>query len=210
MPFDDDLDDLLAAARADDAARSRAGVGSLRDLAVEDATLPGLLLSCADRSMRVRLGVGTRTVTGIVVDVCDVGVVIASARTVTIVRLDVVDSLTTPCDARPDIDHHPPRRSTFTELLHAFVEYDDLVEVSTRGSAVRGELRSIGRTVISIGHEDRSTTYVDTDSIEVVIVVSSIEPDTDGASPSDPGSIRHERMNASRSERSTRITRPNR
>lgn len=173
MPSDDDLFEFLAAARSDDAARSRAGIGSLRELAMEDATLGGLLLVCAERRSRVKLTVRSRSITGSVMSVWSAGIVIAGPRSRSVIRFGAIDALSSFQRARPDVDARSPRRSTWLELLQHNLERHDIVEIGCPSSTIRGEFETIGRSIMTVVTADGATTYVRLESIDVVTVAST-------------------------------------
>ena len=173
MTHDDELLRLLETARADDAARSRAGVGALRDLIGEDATLQGILVDLADDGRRVRLSVGSETVTGIASRVCTGGVELIGHGTRALVRLAAIDAISTVGRSRLDGDGRTVPVGSWGALLHGSIERGDDLRLCARGTGRRGTVVSIGPDVVVLDTADGSTTYARTDSIDVVVVAST-------------------------------------
>lgn len=169
MSVDDDLDRLLAGARADDAARSRAVVGNLREVAAEDATVLAVLVDLADRRGRARITARGLTIAGAVETVTAGGVVVTGPSTLSLVRLAAIDTVACPDGHRFDGDDRRVDRTPWIGLLqHCLVRDDDLA-VTCTGVVTRGALRSIGRDVIGLVGADGAAIYVRTEGIDMVV-----------------------------------------
>lgn len=173
MTHDDDLRRLLATARADAAARSRAGIGALRDLVGEDATLPGILVDLADDGRSVRLAIGGEAVVGTVARVSTGGVHLIGPASEALVRLGAIDAIETVGRSRLDGDGRTIPSGSWAALLDEVVERGDDVRIGTGATHRRGTVVSIGPDVVVLDATDGSTTYARTDAIDVVIVASS-------------------------------------
>lgn len=171
--MDDDFERLLRTARADDAARSRASVVALRELAAEDATILGVLHDLADRRGRVRLVVrGVRRV-GDVVDVWTGGVVLAGVGVDVLVRTEAIDVVTSPDGCRVHGDARSTPRRSWPALVHDRIDPHDECELAVGGVSLRGRMLSIGAEVVVLGGAGGQVDYVRTDTIDSVIIASA-------------------------------------
>lgn len=173
MTDDDAIVRLLATARADDAARSRACIAALRDSGAEDATVAGILADLSDDRRRARLVVRGETVTGVVERAGREGVVLHGSGVQTFVRTAAVELVRCVGRTRLEGDGRAVDGPSWSTLLHEHLERGDEVLVLAGGMRLRGEVVSVGRSVVVLTAPDGATDYVRTDAIDAVSVESS-------------------------------------
>lgn len=168
--MEDEIERLLRTVRAEDATRSRARVGALRDLAVEDATVDGIVHELADDARPVRLLVHGVVRTGTLVAAWSGGVVLAAHGIELLVRTDAIDVVLSPDGCRIGGDEHRPPERSWAALLHDHLETDHLLALTVGGAELHGRMVSIGRAVVVIDTDEGARCYVRTDAIDTVVL----------------------------------------
>ena len=176
MSVDDVFDRLLAGARADDAARSRAAVGALRNLADEETTVPGVLADLADHGGRLRIDTRSACVSGTVEALYRDGVILRSGTATVLIRTEAIVAVTCPGGHRFDGDERRTSTLPWVGLLLECIEHDDTVTVAASDTAVRGRVRTIGRESLVLDTAEGATVYVRTASIDVVTLGATRSP----------------------------------
>lgn len=182
MSDDRSLQDLLDHANADAAVRRRAGAAMRRRLAGTDATVAGILVDLSDRDAVVTLEVGTRPLSGLLLDVDRESVTLSSGRMVHLVRLQAIDAIRlteTHHDLQPiDGDRPVASRRSWAAAVRSTIEPDEEIVVVRRGSTDVGTVIAMSAEVLQL----RAGTSIASFSLDAVDIVSV----------SDPGSIRHD------------------
>ena len=175
----DRLDALLADAVAAEAGRIRASQRHLRQAAQEEATFAGTLVDLAERAAAVtvhttdrRAHHGTTAAVGrdfVVVRDGDRPPVIVASRAIAFVREHVRLRADTAGDRKAPVD------TTFSILLAGLAGDRPLVQLGVSGSdnLWLGELRAVGRDVVTFGLEAESgaTLYVPLASVTELVVM---------------------------------------
>ncbi len=165
-PFDTELARWSAAARAEDAAGARARERWLRQAATEEASMAGVLTDLAERCLPVVV----QTVAGR----CHTGVVTAVGRDFCVVSVasgrQVLVALSALAAVRPEGGAAVPVGDRVLapglelgEALFALAgERPHAHVVTAAGDGIRGEVRSVGRDVLTfrLDGADRRTVYV--------------------------------------------------
>lgn len=162
-PSDDDLAALLDSERGHQAARDRSTRRWLRQQALEEAKLTGVLLSAAeqDLSVTIRTSAGrsyTGPVTSVGSDFCGV----RSGDLDVYIRLDAV-TVVQPDRNLQALPAGDDRRGPVTMTLHEFLaghapERPDVSVVCTgQTQAVPGRLLAVGADVVSLEVDDKRT-----------------------------------------------------
>lgn len=171
-----DLTRYLAEQRADAAAASRAREHWLRQAAAEEAMVAGVLLDLAERATTVAVqGVGGRTHRG---TVRAVGEDFAALRTPAgdlLVRFDVIVAIRADDDVAAVGDRAAALDMAFSEAVAAVAgDRPRVLVVARDGSGMAGELRSVGRDVVTLRLADAaSTAYVPLASIAELTIVGA-------------------------------------
>ncbi len=164
--FDAELARWAAAARADHAAASRARERWLRQVATEEASMVGVLADLAERSLAVVVQTGARrSHRGVVVAVgADFCVLRTGAGPDVLVALSALTSVRAAGrSGAPVGDRALPTGLGFAEMLVAMAGERPRVHlVTTAGDSMRGDVRSVGRDVLTLALEgdDRPVVYV--------------------------------------------------
>jgi hypothetical protein len=176
MPEDPDLRQFLESAMADDAARSRAGVGALRERRSEDATLVGVLANLADLDDDVLVTTSTGHVRrGRVGLVGPGGAVLHTAtNTICALRTGAIASVPSAGGARIDGDGRTSTSLSWPLLVATIAEVGDDVSVVVAGTSTRGRLRSLSRSVAVLDTVDGGAVYVALDTVDEVAATSPV------------------------------------
>jgi hypothetical protein len=173
--MDDDpaLRQFLESALADDAARSRAGVGALRERRAEDATLVGLLANLADHGDEVLIGTTTgHTRRGRLTTVGPGGAVVRTTTgACTAIRTASIAFVRSATGVRIDGDGRPSTTMSWPLLVATVVEAGDDVLITIAGTAVQGRLRSLSRAIAAIDTADRGVIYAVLEAADEVSVI---------------------------------------
>jgi hypothetical protein len=171
VPDDPDLRRFLESAVADDSARSRAGVGALRERRAEDATLVGVLSNLADRGDDVIVTAGGHGWRGRIALVGPGGVVMRSAAgSVRAVRTGAITAVRVASGARVDGDGPSSSRLSWPLLVASITEPGDDVQVTVTGESTFGRLRGLSRSIAAIDTVDGGAVYVVLDAVDAISV----------------------------------------
>jgi hypothetical protein len=180
--LDADLAELVADARADDAARTRVRERNLRAAAVTDATLVGIVLDLAERADPVTIRTTSgRTLSGRITLVARDAIALeAGPSGTTFVRFAAIASVRRLDGGRapePSGDRTPPRAVTLAALLADLAPLHPRVALAVTGepAVVSGELRAAGVDVVTIrlAGDPAVTAYFATAQLSEVTVFAS-------------------------------------
>jgi hypothetical protein len=180
--LDADLAELVADARADDAARTRVRERNLRAAAVTDATLVGIVLDLAERADPVTIRTTSgRTLSGRITLVARDAIALeAGPSGTTFVRFAAIASVRRLDGGRapePSGDRTPPRAVTLAALLADLASLHPRVALAVTGepAVVSGELRAAGVDVVTIrlAGDPAVTAYFATAQLSEVTVFAS-------------------------------------